>query len=76
MKEYKLSENDTHFLIYTRNHLDAIFSGLLSTIANDKLKYKVTDKTKFKLNANFTTVEISEEESDGAVREAKETKKA
>ena len=73
-KEYDLPESSTHLLIYTRNHLDAIFSGLLSTIANDRLNYKVTDKTQFKLNANMTKVTM-EEEDDGAIGEAKEEKK-
>jgi len=63
-KEYSLKPAESNLLIYVRNHLDAIFSGVLSTMAMDRLAYKVTDKTKFHLSNDFTTVTINEVEDE------------
>lgn len=59
-KTFSLKASESNLLIYTKQHLDAIFSGMISTIAMDRLAYKVTDKTKFELSADYTTVTISE----------------
>ena len=73
MKEFEFSTAETNLLIYTRQHLDAIFSGLLSTTVMDKHGYKVTDKTKFELNPDLTSVKVTEIEDDSgqAIRESK-----
>lgn len=63
-KEYELKASESNLLVYTRNHLDAIFSGMLSTIAMDRLGYAVTDHTKFHLSSDFSKVTIEEVEDE------------
>lgn len=74
-KDYKLRPADSNLLIYTRNHIDAILSGLISTIAMDRLGYKVTDKTKFTLSDDYGTLNITElddEPEENPIRTASE----
>lgn len=73
MKKIELSKAETSLLIYVQNHQQAIFSGLLSTIAIDKHKVAVDEKTQFKLNADLTEMEITQLEEDGkdAIKAAK-----
>lgn len=59
-KEYGLRPADRNMLIYVRNHLDAIFSGLISTVAIDRFGYKVTPNTQFRISDDFTKVTITE----------------
>lgn len=69
----KLSDPDTKLLRFTRQHLDAIFSGVLSTIVM-KSDYKVTDHTKFQLNPELTEVTVEELEEDKAEEVVKKAK--
>lgn len=72
MKKIELSKAETSLLIYVQNHQQAIFSGLLSTIAIDKHKIAVDDKTQFKLNADLTEMEISKiDDGENAIKAAK-----
>ena len=71
MKEFAFTVAETNLLIYTRQHLDAIFSGLLSTTVMETHGYKVTDKTKFELSADLTSVKVTEIEDDNGIREGK-----
>lgn len=66
-KTYSLKEQDTNLLIFMarqRNDIiqnaQAIMSGVLSSIASDKLGYKVTENTQFKLSDDYKTVEVTE----------------
>lgn len=68
MNEYQLSPADSNLLVYIKNHQDAIFSGVLSTIALDRLKYNVTDKTQFKISEDFSKITITELEEESPVK--------
>lgn len=59
-KSFSLKEHETNLLTFTRSHSEAIFSGILSTIAMDRLSYKVTDRTKFQLNGDLTEMSLEE----------------
>ena len=77
MEEHELRPADSNLLIYVRNHTEAILSGVISTIAMDRLNYKVTDKTQFKLSPDFTRITISETKQDdegSPIKAAKEKK--
>lgn len=68
--KHTLSDTDTNLLRFVQQHQQAVFSGILSTIAIDKLEYKVTDHTKFQLNADLTEMELSEIAEDSPVKAA------
>lgn len=59
-KSYSLKPAETNLLIYIQQHSQNIFSGVLSTIAMDRLAYAVTDKTQFNLNDTLTELRITE----------------
>jgi len=61
--KHELKPQQTALLVYIRNHHQAIFSGILSTMAID-LNYKVTDKTQFSLSADLTSMTITELENN------------
>lgn len=59
-KQFSLKRNETELLIFTKQHSDAIFSGLLSNLAADRLAYQVTERTQFSLEDNMTKLVITE----------------
>lgn len=59
-KEFSLKPAESNLLIYVKNHQEAIFSGLISTIAMDRLAYKVTENTKFTLSEDFSKMTVEE----------------
>lgn len=63
---------DSNLLTFTQSHTQAIFSGILSTIAM-KNEYIVTDHTQFKLNEDFTELTVTEleEKSEPVIKAAK-----
>ena len=61
-KTHKLKDTQASLLHFVRNHQQAIFSGILSTIAMD-LGYTVTDKTQFTLKDDLTELTMSELEA-------------
>jgi len=63
MAKHKLDVADSNLLIYVRNHQQAIFSGLLSTIAITKLKYPVDENTKFQLSDDLSEITITQIEN-------------
>lgn len=63
-QSFTLKTNESNLLTFTRSHQEAIFSGILSTIAMERLGYNVTERTKFSLNAELTEVTL-EELTDG-----------
>jgi hypothetical protein len=68
-KTFSLSEHETNLLSFVQNHQQAIFSGLLSTIAMDRLAVKVTDHTQFELSSDFKKITISEKPEQTAEEE-------
>lgn len=59
-KTYGLSEQETSLLVFVRNHMDAIFSGIISTIAGTRLGYSVTPNTQFNLSGDLKNITIME----------------
>ena len=59
-KTYSLKPAETNMLRYVHSHQQAIFSGILSTVAIDRLAYHVSENTKFELNGDFTELKLSE----------------
>jgi hypothetical protein len=57
-KQYELTEYETNLLIFVNNHLQAIFSGILSTIASSRLSIKVTDHMEFKIGGDYKTLSV------------------
>lgn len=66
-KQFTLKPAESNLLVYVKNHQEAIFSGLISTIAMDRLAYKVTENTKFTLSEDFSKVTIQELEKESPV---------
>lgn len=62
-KDFSLKPAESNLLIYVKNHQEAIFSGLISTIAMDRLAYKVTENTKFTLSEDFSKMTVEEVET-------------
>jgi hypothetical protein len=73
MSKHELTQTEQNLLAFVQNHQQAIFSGLLSTIAIDRLKVKVTDHTQFELSGDFKNITITEQNEDDetAVKAAK-----
>lgn len=72
-KSFNLRPAESQLLAFTKHHQDAIFSGLLSTIAADRMSYPVTERTQFQLNADMnelTVIELPEPEEDKAQEES------
>lgn len=59
-KQYSLTVHEANMLRFVNNHQNAIFSGLLSTIAGSRLGYTVTEKTQFNLSGDFSTMTLME----------------
>jgi hypothetical protein len=78
-KQFSLKTEDTNLLQYVRQHQNAIFSGILSTMAITKFGYKVDEKTKFELSEDLTKVTISQideatatpEDTESAIKASK-----
>lgn len=58
-KEYQLSKEDQNLLTFVTQHQQAIFSGILSTIAL-KFGVQVGEHTQFVLSPDMSKVTISE----------------
>jgi len=59
-KKYQLKKSETQLLKYVKNHQDAIFIGVLSHIAIDRLAVNVGIHTQFELDADMEAVIITE----------------
>jgi len=59
-KTFSLKESETNLLIYIQQHQQAIYSGILSTIAIDRLAYKITDRTQFEISPDVKTLKMTE----------------
>jgi hypothetical protein len=59
-KQFSLKPNETSLLHFVREKQEAVFSGILSTIAAERLSYQVTDRTQMKLNADLTEIVFTE----------------
>lgn len=59
-KQYSLTVHEANMLRFVNNHQNAIFSGLLSTIAGSRLGYTVTERTQFQLSGDFATMTLME----------------
>lgn len=59
-KTFNLKPSESNLLRFTHEHQQAIFSGILSTVAMDRLGYAVSEHTKFELNGDFTKIKLSE----------------
>lgn len=70
VKTFSLRATETQLLTIIRNNQNAIFSAALSTIAVDRLGYKVTGHTQFELDAELTTVKLRELPQDVPVAPA------
>lgn len=68
-KQYSLKAAETNLLRYVKQHTEAIFAGILSTIAADRLAYTVTPNTKFELTNDFTMMKLSEMQPPAAPAE-------
>ncbi len=71
-KAYSLKEIESQFLTIMRNNQNAVFSGYLSTIAIERLGYKVTPRSQFILNEDLTEIKIQELPDDVPVAPAPE----
>lgn len=60
VKKLSLKTHEINLLNFTREHSEAIFSGILSTIALDRLGYPVTNRTKFSLSADLSEMSLEE----------------
>lgn len=60
MANFKLDPAQTNLLNFIQQHQQAIFSGILSTIAIKDFKYNVDEKTQFRLNSDLTEIEITQ----------------
>jgi hypothetical protein len=64
--KYGLRAAESEQLVFVKSHLDAVFSGVLSTIAAERLGYRVTSNTQFRLSPDFKSVEIWERAAEPA----------
>lgn len=63
-KTYDLKEAETQTITILHRNQQAAFSAVLSLIASERLGYKITDRTQFRLNEDLSTIEISELEDE------------
>lgn len=59
-KSYSLTDAETRMLVMVRDNQNAIFSVILSHIANSRLGYAVTGNTQFVLNNEMNKIDIGE----------------
>jgi hypothetical protein len=59
-KTFSLKKQETEKLRLLRQHLEAIYSIEVSTIAADRLAYNVTPNTQFHLSPDMTSLRIFE----------------
>lgn len=71
-KVYSLKAAETNLLRYIKQHQEAIFAGILSTIATDRLAYHVTPNTKFELTGDFAQMKLTEVEPEPQAQESTE----
>lgn len=60
VKNFSLSIRETEKLALLKQHLDAIYSMEVSTIAADRLGYQVTQHTVFRLAEDLKSIQIWE----------------
>lgn len=60
VKTFSLRRQETEKIALLRQHLDAIYSIEISTIAADRLAYSVTPNTQFRIAADLTSLQIWE----------------
>lgn len=61
---YSLKEAETNTLNIIQQSHQRNFAATLSLIAQERMGYKVTERTQFKLNPELTEIEISELDED------------
>lgn len=59
-QSFNLKLTETQTLVITQNNHQSTFAALLSMIAIERLGYKVTERTQFRLNPEMTEVVIAE----------------
>lgn len=60
--EYALTKGEGNLIAFTQQHIQAIISGILSTIATDRLNYTVTPFTQFEVAPDLMSIRIREME--------------
>lgn len=61
---FNMKSSETNTLLVMQSNHQSTFSGVLSLIAQERMGYQITPRTQFKLNAELTTIEISEVAED------------
>lgn len=69
---FNLKDVETQTLMILQSSHQRSFAATLSLLAQERMGYRVTDRTQFKLNANMTEIEISELPEDVPVAGAAE----
>lgn len=59
-KVFNLKEAESQTLLILQQSHQRSFAALLSMISQERMGYKVTERTQFKLNPDFTEIEITE----------------
>lgn len=57
---FNLKDVETQTLMILQSSHQRSFAATLSLLAQERMGYKVTERTQFKLNADMTEIEISE----------------
>lgn len=60
VQTFSLKETETQTLNILQQGHQRSFAATLSLLAQERMGYKVTELTQFKLNPDFTEIEISE----------------
>lgn len=67
---FNLKEVESQTLMILQQSHQRSFAATLSLLAQERMGYKVTERTQFKLNAELTEIEISELPEDVPVANA------
>lgn len=59
-QQFNLKPVETQTLVILRNNQQGAFAAVLSMLATERMGYNVTERTQFVLNAELTSMEISE----------------
>lgn len=61
-KRFSFRKEDAEFLVYTKQHLDAVYSATISKLAHDRFGVAITEHTQFLIKSDFSGVEIWEQQ--------------
>lgn len=73
---FNLKEAETQTLNILQSSHQRSFAATLSMLATERMGYKVTERTQFKLNADMTEMEITELAEEVPVANAAEPEKS